>query len=161
MPLTFLKVFDRVVGACGPGLCDCELHGDGQELRAGRYRRHRQTHDGYKILISMSTVLNLLNSTLCTRTVVKHSLLQALLSTQVSLDAACFVHMLANVTLSLQENELTFSQLFFILLGEVTGLYVNLSLLPVMGGLALCSANELSFHPIGFLAAIGCNVSEW
>ncbi len=29
-----------------------------------------------------------------------------------------------------------------------------------MGGLALCSANELSFHVLGFLAAIGTNVSE-
>jgi hypothetical protein len=46
-------------------------------------------------------------------------------------------------------------------LGEVTGLYVNLSLLPVMGGLALCSANELSFNVVGFMAAIGTNVSEW
>jgi solute carrier family 35 protein E2 len=44
--------------------------------------------------------------------------------------------------------------------GEVTGLYVNLSLIPVMGGLALCSANELSFHTLGFLAAVGTNVSE-
>ena len=45
--------------------------------------------------------------------------------------------------------------------GEVTGTYVNLSLLPVMGGLALCSANELSFQIIGFFAAVGTNVSEW
>ncbi len=48
-----------------------------------------------------------------------------------------------------------------LLIGEVTGLFVNLSLLPVMGGLALCSANELSFNFAGFLAAIGANVSEW
>lgn len=47
-----------------------------------------------------------------------------------------------------------------IMTGEVTGLFVNLSLLPVMGGLALCSANELSFHILGFLAAIGTNISE-
>lgn len=47
-----------------------------------------------------------------------------------------------------------------LLVGEVTGFYVNLSLIPVMGGLALCSANELSFHILGFLAAIGTNVSE-
>ncbi len=43
----------------------------------------------------------------------------------------------------------------------LSGLYVNLSLLPVMGGLALCSANELSFNLPGFLAAVGANVSEW
>ena len=43
----------------------------------------------------------------------------------------------------------------------MTGVYVNLSLIPVMGGLALCSCNELSFNFIGFLAALGTNVSEW
>merc|ERR1719189_597965 len=47
-----------------------------------------------------------------------------------------------------------------ILLGEVTGTYVKLALVPVMGGLALCSANELSFHVIGFFAALGTNISE-
>lgn len=47
-----------------------------------------------------------------------------------------------------------------LLLGQVTGFYVNLSLLPVMGGLAVCSANELSFNTVGFLAALATNVSE-
>ncbi|XP_066600786.1 solute carrier family 35 member E2B-like [Prorops nasuta] len=46
------------------------------------------------------------------------------------------------------------------LLGEHTGLYVNLSLIPVMGGLALCSANELSFDLRGFIAAMATNVTE-
>ncbi|RZF32103.1 hypothetical protein LSTR_LSTR003966 [Laodelphax striatellus] len=46
------------------------------------------------------------------------------------------------------------------LLGEHTGLYVNLSLIPVMGGLALCSANELSFNLKGFIAALATNVTE-
>ncbi|KAL1515227.1 hypothetical protein AB1Y20_001862 [Prymnesium parvum] len=41
-----------------------------------------------------------------------------------------------------------------ILLKEHTSLAVNLSLLPVVAGLALCSANELSFTPIGFFAAV-------
>lgn len=45
-------------------------------------------------------------------------------------------------------------------LGEQTGLYVNLSLLPVMSGLALCSINEVSFELIGFLAAMATNVTE-
>ena len=44
--------------------------------------------------------------------------------------------------------------------GQLTGVYVKLSLLPVMGGLALCSANELSFNVIGFLFALTTNVSE-
>uniref|UniRef100_A0A1B6KKG7 Sugar phosphate transporter domain-containing protein n=1 Tax=Graphocephala atropunctata TaxID=36148 RepID=A0A1B6KKG7_9HEMI len=47
-----------------------------------------------------------------------------------------------------------------LLLGEHTGLYVNLSLIPVMGGLALCSINELSFDFRGFLAAMATNLTE-
>jgi len=46
------------------------------------------------------------------------------------------------------------------LLGEYTGLYVNLSLIPVMGGLALCSANEISFDLRGFVAAMATNLTE-
>uniref|UniRef100_A0ABD2WQ43 Sugar phosphate transporter domain-containing protein n=1 Tax=Trichogramma kaykai TaxID=54128 RepID=A0ABD2WQ43_9HYME len=46
------------------------------------------------------------------------------------------------------------------LLGEQTGLYVNLSLIPVMGGLALCSANEISFNSKGFIAALATNLTE-
>jgi hypothetical protein len=45
--------------------------------------------------------------------------------------------------------------------GEATGLYVNLSLIPVMSGLALCSANELSFDIRGFVAAMATNLTEW
>merc|ERR1712029_1175174 len=47
-----------------------------------------------------------------------------------------------------------------IILGEQTGTFVKCSLIPVMGGLALCSANELNFHLIGFIAALGTNLSE-
>ena len=47
-----------------------------------------------------------------------------------------------------------------LILGQVTGRYVNLSLVPVMAGLAICSANELSFNMLGFLAALGTNISE-
>ncbi|XP_072758053.1 solute carrier family 35 member E2A [Anoplolepis gracilipes] len=46
------------------------------------------------------------------------------------------------------------------LLGEYTGLYVNLSLIPVMGGLALCSINEISFDLRGFIAAMATNLTE-
>ncbi|OAD57781.1 Solute carrier family 35 member E2B [Eufriesea mexicana] len=46
------------------------------------------------------------------------------------------------------------------LLGEHTGLYVNLSLIPLMGGLALCSVNEISFDLRGFIAAMATNVTE-
>lgn len=47
-----------------------------------------------------------------------------------------------------------------LILREHTGTYVKISLIPVMGGLALCSANELNFNLIGFLAALGTNLSE-
>jgi len=47
-----------------------------------------------------------------------------------------------------------------LILGQMTGLYVKLSLVPVMGGLAICSANELSFNMIGFMFALGTNISE-
>ncbi|XP_014256942.1 solute carrier family 35 member E2B-like [Cimex lectularius] len=46
------------------------------------------------------------------------------------------------------------------LLGEETGLWVKLSLLPVMGGLALCSINEISFDARGFIAAMATNFTE-
>lgn len=41
------------------------------------------------------------------------------------------------------------------------GLLVNLSLLPVMGGLALCTATEMSFNFLGFSAALSTNVMDW
>lgn len=46
------------------------------------------------------------------------------------------------------------------IVGEQTGLYVNLSLVPVMTGLALCSINEVSFDMTGFLAAMATNLTE-
>ncbi len=48
-----------------------------------------------------------------------------------------------------------------VLLGERNGIYVTGSLVPIMAGLALCSAYELSFDIYGFLAALGTNISEW
>lgn len=42
------------------------------------------------------------------------------------------------------------------ILHEQTSTQVNLALVPVMAGLVLCSATELSFNMIGFLAAV-CN----
>ncbi len=40
-------------------------------------------------------------------------------------------------------------------------MYVNLSLIPIMAGLALCSATELSFNMEGFIAVLLTNLSEW
>ncbi|XP_038074303.1 solute carrier family 35 member E2A-like [Patiria miniata] len=48
----------------------------------------------------------------------------------------------------------------WLMLRERTGLWVNLSLLPVMGGLALTSCYELSFTAIGFSAAIATNLVD-
>ena len=48
-----------------------------------------------------------------------------------------------------------------LMLGERTGLYVMLSLFPIMSGLALCSAYELSFNLQGFIAALATNLTEW
>lgn len=47
-----------------------------------------------------------------------------------------------------------------VLIGEQTGLYTFLSLIPVMAGLALCSAYELSFSIKGFVAALATNITE-
>ena len=47
-----------------------------------------------------------------------------------------------------------------LMLGERTSLHVNLSLLPVVAGLALCSVTELSFNYIGFFAAVRARVRD-
>lgn len=43
----------------------------------------------------------------------------------------------------------------------LSGLLVNLSLVPVMGGLALCTATEMSFNVLGFSAALSTNIMDW
>ncbi|KAK3105197.1 hypothetical protein FSP39_019558 [Pinctada imbricata] len=47
-----------------------------------------------------------------------------------------------------------------VLTGEYTGFYTFLTLIPIMGGLALCSAYELSFNIQGFIAALATNLTE-
>jgi len=49
----------------------------------------------------------------------------------------------------------------YIVLKEKNGIFVQLSLIPIMLGLVLCTAYELSFAMIGFAAAIGTNIAEW
>ncbi|EDV24177.1 uncharacterized protein TRIADDRAFT_3406, partial [Trichoplax adhaerens] len=50
--------------------------------------------------------------------------------------------------------------LAWIMLQEKTGVYVNLALLPVTAGLALCSATEIGFNMLGFLAAVSNNIVD-
>ncbi len=49
----------------------------------------------------------------------------------------------------------------FCVLKEKNGPLVQLSLVPIMLGLLLCTAYEISFVLTGFLAAIFANVAEW
>lgn len=41
------------------------------------------------------------------------------------------------------------------------GLWVNMALFPVMVGLALCTATEISFNMLGFSAALSTNIMDW
>uniref|UniRef100_A0A8C4QNI9 Solute carrier family 35 member E2B n=1 Tax=Eptatretus burgeri TaxID=7764 RepID=A0A8C4QNI9_EPTBU len=47
-----------------------------------------------------------------------------------------------------------------LILGEATGLWVVVSLLPMVCGLALCSFHETSFTPFGFTAALCTNLVD-
>jgi len=49
----------------------------------------------------------------------------------------------------------------YLILKEKNGVFVQLSLIPIMFGLVLCTVYELSFTMIGFAAAIGTNIAEW
>ena len=45
--------------------------------------------------------------------------------------------------------------------GDKSTLLVNLSLIPIMAGLSLCTATELSFNMVGFISALLNNVMDW
>ncbi|KAF7239290.1 Solute carrier family 35 member E2A [Varanus komodoensis] len=72
---------------------------------------------------------------------------------------------LKNVAVSFAETVKSSAPIFTVImsrmiLGEYTGLLVNLSLVPVMSGLALCTATELSFNFLGFSAALSTNIMD-
>ncbi|XP_077620037.1 solute carrier family 35 member E2B isoform X5 [Crocuta crocuta] len=72
---------------------------------------------------------------------------------------------LKNVAVSFAETVKSSAPIFTVImsrmiLGEYTGLLVNLSLVPVMGGLALCTATEISFNILGFSAALSTNIMD-
>ncbi|XP_072888536.1 solute carrier family 35 member E2A isoform X2 [Hemitrygon akajei] len=73
---------------------------------------------------------------------------------------------LKNVAVSFAETVKSSAPIFTVImsrfiLGEYTGLWVNLSLMPIMGGLALCTVTEISFNMLGFSAALSTNVMDW
>ncbi|XP_061112755.1 solute carrier family 35 member E2A [Conger conger] len=72
---------------------------------------------------------------------------------------------LKNVAVSFAETVKSSAPIFTVImsrliLGEYTGLWVNLSLFPIMGGLALCTATEISFNLLGFSAALSTNIMD-
>ncbi|XP_017266910.1 solute carrier family 35 member E2A [Kryptolebias marmoratus] len=72
---------------------------------------------------------------------------------------------LKNVAVSFSETVKSSAPIFTVImsrliLGEYTGLWVNLSLFPVMAGLALCTATEISFNMLGFSAALSTNIMD-
>ncbi|KAM4607782.1 solute carrier family 35 member E2A [Polymixia lowei] len=72
---------------------------------------------------------------------------------------------LKNVAVSFSETVKSSAPIFTVImsrliLGEYTGLWVNLSLFPVMAGLALCTATEISFNTLGFSAALSTNIMD-
>ncbi|XP_036844222.1 solute carrier family 35 member E2A [Oncorhynchus mykiss] len=72
---------------------------------------------------------------------------------------------LKNVAVSFAETVKSSAPIFTVImsrliLGEYTGMWVNLSLFPVMAGLALCTATETSFNMLGFSAALSTNIMD-
>ncbi|XP_067826521.1 solute carrier family 35 member E2A [Heptranchias perlo] len=72
---------------------------------------------------------------------------------------------LKNVAVSFAETVKSSAPIFTVImsrliLGEYTGLWVNLSLIPIMGGLAFCTATEISFNMLGFSAALSTNIMD-
>ncbi|KAJ3585855.1 hypothetical protein NHX12_012263 [Muraenolepis orangiensis] len=72
---------------------------------------------------------------------------------------------LKNVAVSFAETVKSSAPIFTVImsrliLGEYTGLWVNLSLFPIMAGLALCTATELNFNMLGFSAALSTNIMD-
>lgn len=72
---------------------------------------------------------------------------------------------LKNVAVSFAETVKSSAPIFTVImsrliLGEYTGVWVNMALFPVMVGLALCTASEISFNMLGFSAALSTNIMD-
>jgi len=77
----------------------------------------------------------------------------------------CSVIALKYVAVSFSETVKSSAPLFtaitaYLVIGEYSGLYVNLSLVPIMFGLAISTSTELSFNVTGFTAAIVNNILD-
>ena len=87
--------------------------------------------------------------------------LGALRGSTIILGLVSLSYVAASFTETIKASSLLVTVLFsWMILGERTSLPVLLSLFPVMGGLVLCTSSELSFHTIGFLAALFNNVLD-
>lgn len=70
-------------------------------------------------------------------------------------------HVAVSFTETIKASAPIFTVLFAsLILGEQTSWQVNVALIPVMGGLMICSATELSFDMIGFAAAVANNILD-
>lgn len=82
----------------------------------------------------------------------------AMRGTTVLLGLVSLSHVAVSFTETIKASAPLFTVLFArLMLGEVTTTPVVLSLFPVMLGLVLCSATELSYDAIGFIAAVSNN----
>ena len=85
-------------------------------------------------------------------------LVGAMRGTTVLLGLVSLSHVAVSFTETIKASAPLFTVLFArLILGEVTTTPVVLSLFPVMLGLVLCSATELSYDAIGFIAAVSNN----
>lgn len=70
-------------------------------------------------------------------------------------------HVAVSFTETVKASAPLFTVIFsFMILREKAGLLVMFSLIPIMAGLSICSANEISFNMIGFVAAVSNNIMD-
>jgi solute carrier family 35 protein E2 len=81
--------------------------------------------------------------------------------TTVILGLVSLSHVAVSFTETIKASAPIFTVAFaYVILGEKTPWQLALTLIPVMGGLVLCSATELSFDTIGFFAAVFNNIID-
>ena len=73
----------------------------------------------------------------------------------------CLTYPKNSRNLDIKRNFLFHFFVLFVFIGDKSSVFVNLSLLPIMAGLSLCTASELSFNMVGFISALLNNVMDW